>query len=780
MDIEIPQLLVDRMSTGHCVVFVGAGLSVGAGFPTWADLLTKLLDWVNERGFPFEKRSDCDAMLRERKFLQVASIVIESIGRESFSQFLRGTFLWIDRKPTNNHRLLPKIPFDSVLTSNYDDLIEKGYSEAKDYEPPSVIDQTNSSSIGTILASNRFHILKTHGTAERPESIILTRKDYGQLIHGNGAYRIYLQNLFSRKTVLFLGFSLSDPDLDLVLGELNLLLNGNTPRHFALMDGSTITSTEAEHLLDSYGIEVLRYVASDGHPEVTNFLENLSKKVPSRVLMSVEELRKDLENIDSHYRIVASSEGEYSVYEKYPGAALDKPLEFSASLKFDTKTQAGREAMEEFQNHVDTGKPIRISSEFIDKVELPDLVGKLFNFEPIDQVIEISPPTDSRILKTSITFIPDGLEEFRVDGVEIKRLFGGEKQATLSNDHQTHALKVKLVVNFLDTGKWRGDLTMSFRQGPLTLAEELLTDRIIVALNTGTRIRFQDVETGKLLHPDAYIKHTEPVTHRKRWIPILEDLITIEGASNGEIRIPESLTNEQAHEVANVAYLIRNGKGTAEVNFELEMAAARLKTVLDATSPVIRFGRYQDFKVTIGPNVIPLGGMWISGEVELNQSEYLQQIDEDLNETYVVKLSTTKKNPAITFCLDFLTDEDFEALYDQTDFRSFGLDYLISLLFEAARDDNGRVDFNRLIELFRTASEQTNIYDRPLNMLPRCTPIELLTTLVPLKENLSPKEWIEFIRGLISLSIVSIQEINLFSVLTEREFAPDDPGNGNW
>jgi len=36
---EIPKELIDKIITGKCVIFVGAGLSKEANLPTWPELL---------------------------------------------------------------------------------------------------------------------------------------------------------------------------------------------------------------------------------------------------------------------------------------------------------------------------------------------------------------------------------------------------------------------------------------------------------------------------------------------------------------------------------------------------------------------------------------------------------------------------------------------------------------------------------------------------------------------------------------------------------------------
>jgi hypothetical protein len=64
--------------------------------------------------------------------------------------------------------------------------------------------------LGLALNSKEFFVLKAHGTIERPETIVLTEKDYATLIHNSPGYRTFLKALFLDRTVLFLGFGLNE------------------------------------------------------------------------------------------------------------------------------------------------------------------------------------------------------------------------------------------------------------------------------------------------------------------------------------------------------------------------------------------------------------------------------------------------------------------------------------------------------------------------------------------------------------------------------------------
>ena len=221
--------------------------------------------------------------------------------------------------------------------------------------------------------AKRFFVLKAHGTIERFETIVLGWKDYNRLIHASEGYRTFLRALFINRTVLFLGFSMTDPELLLLLGGLKEVFKGHTPTHYALMDVSDTTQTEQDQFEENYGVKIIPYTPSAVvHPEVRSFLIELGEKVTQQaVWYQAEELRKAAETDDPHYRAVFTSENEFIIKEKHEGAAEAHPLKVSTTLKFDKTTPEGKEAHEAMKRHLATGEPVKLKGKHIAEVKLP-------------------------------------------------------------------------------------------------------------------------------------------------------------------------------------------------------------------------------------------------------------------------------------------------------------------------------------------------------------------------------------------------------------------------
>ncbi len=69
-----------------------------------------------------------------------------------------------------------------------------------------------------------FHI---HGAANKPASCVLPWRDYQQLSHGNVSWRESMRALVRTRRLLFIGYSMVDPDVQALLEEFNVLAGGN-------------------------------------------------------------------------------------------------------------------------------------------------------------------------------------------------------------------------------------------------------------------------------------------------------------------------------------------------------------------------------------------------------------------------------------------------------------------------------------------------------------------------------------------------------------------------
>jgi chromosomal replication initiation ATPase DnaA len=272
---HIPKDLVGDVARGDCILFVGAGLSVAAGLPGWPELMGRMMVWAEQRDVCLSGvKRELRRLIREGNFLLVADELRERMGDQRFVQFMTEVFRDDQIRPTSTHRLLPQIHFAAVVTTNYDRLLEHAYASEEHGVPPSYT-QADALELSTLGSRNAFYILKLHGSIDRIDTIVLGRGDYRDVMFANPAYRDYLTSLFLTKTVLFVGTSLTDPDLKLLLDEMRSAFKGHGRPHYALIRQDSAGEVQRNRLRRDYGIHVIPYPTSNGHHGVKRFVQEL-------------------------------------------------------------------------------------------------------------------------------------------------------------------------------------------------------------------------------------------------------------------------------------------------------------------------------------------------------------------------------------------------------------------------------------------------------------------------------------------------------------------------
>ncbi|MCD8518592.1 MAG: SIR2 family protein, partial [Flavobacterium sp.] len=102
-------------------------------------------------------------------------------------------------KPTETHDVLVKIKAKFLITTNYDTLIEKALVKNFNNYFPTVYTYKDASSINYSLWNNDHFVLKAHGDAKTPKEIVLTERDYRNIIYNQSGYLKYFTCYFFYK-----------------------------------------------------------------------------------------------------------------------------------------------------------------------------------------------------------------------------------------------------------------------------------------------------------------------------------------------------------------------------------------------------------------------------------------------------------------------------------------------------------------------------------------------------------------------------------------------------
>lgn len=273
---NIPTEIFDAYREGKIGVFVGAGLSKGAGMPDWSGLLHNLIDRAeSDHSISTDKAAECRALAKDStKFLMLAQEMREVLGPE-FKSVIEEEFGNEAIEPTKAHDLLTELDCNSfIITTNYDMLIEKAFAAKKLFRPG--YKYYEAQALQRDLFKRSFFILKAHGDVKTESGrIVLTDKDYRHLLYKEAGYQSALQSIFTMYSVVFLGSSLEDPELKLLLNYINAAFPEGGIPHYALMTTDQIGPTERGRWKKDYNMRIISISSDNDYEDINRFLRFL-------------------------------------------------------------------------------------------------------------------------------------------------------------------------------------------------------------------------------------------------------------------------------------------------------------------------------------------------------------------------------------------------------------------------------------------------------------------------------------------------------------------------
>jgi len=272
------QALIAELAARRCIIFLGAGASAGSRSldglkspPTWTQFLNELIGLL--------PNTDNEVIIRDfmskEKYLEAAEIIYHDISKPEFSRFVRQELdipRYVASKIHESVLILdPKV----VITTNYDTIYEnycregaavEGYHVAKYYETHLIAD----------LRSPVRLIIKAHGCVTDPAQIVLTKSQYFKARQSFSNFYKILDSLFLTNTLLFIGYSLNDPDIQLVLENVNITAPTPHPHYF--VTGNDLNNIIKQANRASYNLEFIEFTAGD-FDELNNGLFQLVEEV---------------------------------------------------------------------------------------------------------------------------------------------------------------------------------------------------------------------------------------------------------------------------------------------------------------------------------------------------------------------------------------------------------------------------------------------------------------------------------------------------------------------
>lgn len=279
----VPTDLRRAIEHGRCLLFIGAGASMdaldanGTPLPSWRCLLLELLQKIQETAEPDPQDTvdEIRATLDNGDYMAVSEWINFRLGQAHFHRHLMQRLL--TAKSSRVHDILSSKPFKAVLTTNYDQLPNLHWT-LRGKTPIDVVPK-DSGTIGRAMDAMKLGgatipIIRAHGSLSDPSTLIFFPKSYRDIMFRNEEFRQFMSMVFRQFTVLFVGTSFRDPNLQSLLQWIYSATDGQENPHYAILD--RVGPVFRRHMMANYNIDFITYSAPSGdHSNLRPLLESL-------------------------------------------------------------------------------------------------------------------------------------------------------------------------------------------------------------------------------------------------------------------------------------------------------------------------------------------------------------------------------------------------------------------------------------------------------------------------------------------------------------------------
>lgn len=217
--VDAARALGEKASKGELALFIGAGVSMSAGLPSWTSLIHLLA-----------ASPDAEASLKGIDLLKHGPLeqatLLDAASKESTEPLGEqiATIIKATTTPGLSHALLVGLRCREVVTTNYDKL----YETAVDAILPESAEKSDRVAVAPWdrPSADGSWILKMHGDVEHPGSIVLTRRSFVRYDAHWKPVGSIVQSLMMTRHLLVLGASMTDDNLVRFAHEVGELRDG--------------------------------------------------------------------------------------------------------------------------------------------------------------------------------------------------------------------------------------------------------------------------------------------------------------------------------------------------------------------------------------------------------------------------------------------------------------------------------------------------------------------------------------------------------------------------
>jgi len=285
---DVPPEIENAAQSGELVVFVGAGISRLINCPSWDGFADKVLGQLVPDGIDYHELSQINGIRDPKKRLSIAKIIAAKKKLRIDYQSIFRVTLCAD----NVYSYLNAFN-SSFVTTNYEKYL---CPESRSANPENEWRFHRRDQLLRLNLDKNGNVIHLHGCLDDPDNMVITTKDY--LDHySSDEVQTFLQYLFEKKTVLFLGYGLEEIEvLEYILrrGKVTTRFGDEPARRYILQGFFNaemgLFELLREYYRDSFGTELIGFPKDykDYHHQV-DILASWSNKLKFGGVALVDE-----------------------------------------------------------------------------------------------------------------------------------------------------------------------------------------------------------------------------------------------------------------------------------------------------------------------------------------------------------------------------------------------------------------------------------------------------------------------------------------------------------
>ncbi|MGY5798770.1 SIR2 family NAD-dependent protein deacylase [Rheinheimera faecalis] len=299
-------------------LWIGSGFSYNFGYGSWENVLIKISERIE-----YPLYLDVKNPLKAAELLCSYAMTHCDYDEYKFNALVAESLLELKEKvddPEWVRRFRAFAP-NNLVTTNWDNLLETVF----DGIPNVVVRKDKCPQI----SATRKNIFKIHGDVGKPESIVVTQTQYFSFQREDTYLSRKIYTLFSEASPIFIGYSLTDPNIGFLYDEVFSDLGKDKPPAYMIIHPSVsdqvykesqllfenknifIIKAEIGEFLEDLSVEFKAYKKSTKrffaeHVNIRERLDGLVEKISKKMRISPEDVLEIFNNKYSRHQAVAA------------------------------------------------------------------------------------------------------------------------------------------------------------------------------------------------------------------------------------------------------------------------------------------------------------------------------------------------------------------------------------------------------------------------------------------------------------------------------------------